>query len=480
MQPYAIESLSLKSRAGPLHRRLYAALRDAILDGSLAPGTRLPATRRLAGHLAVSRNTVVAAFDQLHAEGYVTAKVGHGTRVAAIAPEKLIACSPAVDRANAAAPNDPPAETAARPQAPRPRIFEAGEPDVAAFPHHLWARLLARSARDGARLASPYVEPFGDPALRGAIARHVQEYRGVRCRPEQVVVTTSTQAAMTLTASLLLRPGDPLWLEDPGYIGALAAFEAAHARIIPVPVDSEGMDTEAVPDAPPPKLIYLTPSHQFPLGMTMPLSRRLSLLERASQDGAYIIEDDYDSEFRFSGRPVAALQGIDSAERVIYLGTFSKTLMPGLRTAYMVLPRPLCASLRDRLRVDALQPPAAVQAALAQFVTEGHYAAHVRRMRMVYARRLKALENAACTLPRPVRLARCSTGLQVPLYLGPDGNDKAFAARGERAGLSLSPISKFYLKARPRPGVLLGFAAMPEERITEHMATLGGLLRERT
>ncbi|MBX0326142.1 PLP-dependent aminotransferase family protein, partial [Oscillochloris sp. ZM17-4] len=393
----------------PLYRQLYDEIRAAVLDGRLAPGARLPSSRELAAGMGLARSTVVSAFEQLLAEGYLEGRVGAGTFVATSLPEDLLGHGGPPARPPAAHERPAPRRLSARGAAlaatpvsassgdrVRPRAFQVGLPDIDGFPHATWARLAAR------RYGSPPPElmAYGDPAgylpLREAIASHLAAARGVRCDPGQVVVVSGSQQGLDLAARVLLDPGDEAWIEDPGYMGARGALLAAGARLAPVPVDAEGLDVAAGARlAPQSRLAYITPSHQFPLGVTMSLPRRLALLAWARAAGAWVIEDDYDSEYRYAGRPLAALQGLDGDGRVIYLGTFSKVLFPALRLGYMVVPPDLVPAFVAARALADRHSPGIEQAIVADFLAEGHFARHLRRTRARYAARQAALVEAA-------------------------------------------------------------------------------------
>ena len=397
------------SDANPLFRQIYTRLRDAVLDGTLPGGHRLPSARTLAGDLGVSRNTVEAAFSQLVAEGFVTRRVGAGSYVARAVPEPDRRPRRPRGAPNAAArtavPAPPPALSArgrllatagAGVEAASPRVFAPCVPSLEDFPVQTWNRLVARRARRAGHELLSKADPAGYRPLREAVAAHLGAARGVRCEWRQVVVLTSTQQAMDLAARLALDPGDQAWIEDPGYLGARAALRAAGAQTVPVPVDAEGLDVSAGEAlAPRARLAYVTPSHQYPLGATLSLARRLQLLNWAGRAGAWILEDDYDSEFRFAGRPLAAVQGLDTEGRVLYAGTFNKVMFPSLRLAYLVVPPALVDAFVAARALSDGCPPALTQAALADFIEQGHFAAHVRRMRAIYQERRDALRESA-------------------------------------------------------------------------------------
>src|SRR5215208_4673656 len=404
--------------AETLYRQVYRAIRAAILEGRLGPRTRLPSTRGLARDLGVSRSTVVQAYEQLRAEGYVDGRIGSGTRVSAMVPDSLLR----LHDARGARPAPPALSSGAggtaggtagvaagafagRPSArgealaavPRrlldvrwlaPRAFRGGVPAVDVFPVEIWGRLMARRWRLTPPRLLSYGDPFGHPPLRAAVAEYLNAARGVRCTPEQVLITAGSQQALDLCARTLLDPGDRAWVEDPGYLGARGAIVAAGAQPVPVPVDAEGLDVAAGRErCPRARLAFVTPSRQLPLGMTMSASRRLALLEWAARAGAWVIEDDYDSEFRYASRPLAALQGLDPHGCVLYVGTFSKVMFPSLRLGYLVVPPRLAEAFAAARHFADYCPPYLEQAVMSDFITEGHFERHIRRMRTIYRER---------------------------------------------------------------------------------------------
>ncbi|MBI1358570.1 MAG: aminotransferase class I/II-fold pyridoxal phosphate-dependent enzyme [Acidobacteria bacterium] len=368
---------------------LYRELRQAILDGRLGRGRKLPATRDLARQHGLSRGTVVAVFEQMRAEGYLISRVGSGTRVSERLPDERLSSGPAAPIEAPPVPGLDLAEKTSRP-------FHPNRPALAQFPVETWARIASRRLRRVTPGMLAGGDPQGYPALRQAVAEYLGASRGVRCVAEQVVVTSGVQQSLDLLARLLTGPGSRVWVEDPGYFGATDAFRHAGAEIVGVPVDESGLQVdEGLRLAPNAAAAYVTPGHHFGLGVTMSAARRIQLLGWARQTDAWVIEDDYDSEFRFSGRPVPALQGLDTAGRVIHLGTFNKTLFPALRLGYIVLPEALLEPfLRRRYELDRY-PPTIPQAILAEFLAEGHFGRHLRRMRELYAERLEALQDDA-------------------------------------------------------------------------------------
>jgi len=490
--PLPLGTIALDVRAAtPLYRQLYDALREAILEGLLVPGARLPSSRLLARELAVSRNTVLTAYEQLAAEGYLEGCRGAGTVVAATLPDNLLEIARCARRAGPTA-----SETVTRQLSKRGaalsatqrattgyatgegRPFQHGLPAIEDFPAMLFSRLLARHARATRSALFGYETGVGVEKLREAIATYVGAARGVHCTRDQVIVTTGAQGALDLAARMLLDPGDAVWIEDPGYLGARGAFAGAGASLVPVPVDGEGLDVPAgIHRHATPRLIYVTPSHQFPLGATLSLPRRLALLDHARACGASIIEDDYDSEYRYQGRPVSSLQGLDRAQTVIYMGTLAKTLFPGIRLGYLIVPEGLVDAFAAAIRVTGHVPPAVVQAALADFITEGHYGAHVRRMRTLYAsRRACLLAELEGDLAPWLRVAPGEGGLQFAAFLPDGADDAAIAYAATAAGLIVSPLSLYRLEA-DRPGLYLGYAAIPEPALKRGAQSLAAVLR---
>lgn len=462
----------------PLHTRIYRQLREHILSGALRPGARIPSGRTLAADLGVSRNTVESALDQLVAEGFVVRRVGAGTEVAASLSEVAPFPIPRPQPSGRPPRGSPPAPARPRLAARGALLARLGAIELAVdgrsepfathiegFPRLHWARLMTRRARrDGTALLGT-TPPRGLTELCRQISEYAALARGLRCTPEQVVIVNSTQQALDLAARVLLDPGDDALMEDPGYPGARAAFRAAGARVRPVPVDDDGARVDRLPETRARRLLYLTPSHQFPLGVTLSLARRLALLAWAGRTGAWIVEDDYDSEFRSDGRPLAALQALDTGGRVLYVGTCNKVLFPGLRLAYLILPASLVDAMTAARRMtDGGSAPLA-QATLAEFMASGQFAAYLRQARLHYAaRRALLLEHAASWGPA-VRLGPSVTGLHVVVHLPAGTNDVAVAAAVRQPGLGVSPLSRYYAGTRARRGLLLFYGSASEPAI---------------
>ena len=465
-----------------LTNALYDELRQSILRGQLPPGARLPSTRALADERGLSRNTVLNAYEQLMAEGYVEARVGSGTCVARELPEEMLTV-PAQERTASLSRrgsllSSHPARPLSAPR--RPRAFESGLPDAGAFPFRTWTRLMARQWRKPSYAMLSYGDPAGYRPLREAIAAYVRTARAVRCDAEQVFIVSGSQQALDLTARLLIDPGDAALIEDPGYPGARAALSAAGATLVPMPVDADGADvTRRAARARNARLVFVTPSHQYPLGVTLSLRRRLALIEWANANGAWIVEDDYDSEFRYRKKPLPSLQGLDPAGRVIYLGTFSKTLFPSLRLGFVVLPPELVDPFRRARAVVDGHSPVSEQAVLAEFIAGGHFARHIRRMRVLYEERQRVLVDAARReLAGRLDVQPLDAGMHLVGWL-PDGtDDAAVAERAAERGVYVVPLSRCAAAKPSRPGLLLGYAALTPAQIREGVRKLASVLTD--
>jgi GntR family transcriptional regulator/MocR family aminotransferase len=477
--------------AAPLYRQLYERLRGSILSGQLEAGTRLPSTRILASSLGVSRTTTALAYELLLLEGYIESRVGDGTRVAHLQPEQLSQESRNAQDLDASAPSGTPLAVFVRRgqvliDMPYPEgfygeqarsgrnLFLVGQPDVTFFPYETWARLVARHARHSLQAVSCYQYVQGYLALRQAIATHIGLTRGVHCSPEQILLTTGAQGALDLVARVLLDPGGAAWIENPGYSGARGALLAAGAQPVAMPVDEEGLDVEAGRQlCPGARLAIVTPSHQFPTGVTMSLSRRLALLEWSREAHAWIVEDDYDSEYRFSGRPLEALHGLDRAGRVLYIGTFSKVLFPSLRLGYLVAPPELLKALIATQRLIAIHPPLLEQLALADFLAEGYFARHLRKMRQLYRERRDALVEALTReLGDRLDITVPEAGMHLAVWLPSGMSAQAVVQRAAAFGLHILPISAFSSRPIQRDGLVLGFANSSPQELRAGVRTL--------
>jgi GntR family transcriptional regulator/MocR family aminotransferase len=472
-----------------LQRQLYEGLRGAILAGRLAPGRRLPSTRSLAKDLAVSRNTVAAVFGQLVAEGYAEARVGSGTIVTRALPQNLIhVSSPHGSDNGRGTPRSRPvisrrgrslskARAGSGFTALRP--FRPGWPALDQFPLDLWWRLAARIGRRLGRHLLGYGEAAGYEPLRKAIAEYLAVSRGVRCTEEQVVVTSGSQQGLFVAAQVLLDPGDTVWVEDPAYPGTRSALQAAGARLVAIPVDADGIDVRfGESRVRVPRLVAVTPSHQYPVGVTMTLARRLELLRAARRWHAWILEDDYDSEFRYSSRPIPALQGLDTDNRVIYLGTFSKTLFPALRLGYAVVPSHLLDTFTAARSVLDVHSPLLEQAVLAEFITAGYFERHLRRMRNLYEERQRVfVTEARRHLAGLLELVPSGAGLQCVGWLAPGLDEQAVKRAAAAHDVEVTPVSAFATRRLARPGLLLSFGGFDPSQIRAGMQRLAAALK---
>lgn len=475
------DQLSGKTRL-PLHRQVYQRIKSAILEGGLAPGARLPSARMLANDAGVSRNTIEIAYGQLEAEGFVERRVGAGSFIAASLPDfveerlqkratktstkSVIApLSERGRRIKAAAEIDPTVTLA----------FAPCMPSLDAFPLQTWNRLTARRARLAGRDLLGNGDPAGYRPLREAVAEYLSAARGVKCDWRQIVILSGTQQALNLTARLLLDEGDHAWIEEPGYLGARAALLEAGARIVPVPVDAQGLDVErGAKLAPAARLVYVTPSHQYPLGVTMSLARRLALLAWAAQRSAWIFEDDYDSEFRYAGRPLAAVQGLDSAGRVVYAGSFNKVMFPSLRLAYIVAPEPLVdAFVAARTLADGSAPTLA-QTVMTDFIAEGHFSSHLRQMRSLYhERRDVLLASVARELGDRLRVETAEAGMHVAGLIDKKIDDLKISTRAAARKFHVPALSRYYfLDRHAQPGLIFNFAGTSLEIIRGGVSAL--------
>jgi GntR family transcriptional regulator/MocR family aminotransferase len=479
-----------KQSTSSLHVQLYENIREAILTGRLSPGQKLPATRALANELIVSRNTVTLAFEQLIIEGYLTAKTGAGTFVAAPIPEKLLYSKKAnVQKQNIDNTGIKPIHLRyglSQHLLDRNKLYEriipfqTAIPALDAFPFQVWSKIAAKVYRNLSSLPLGYGDAAGYRPLREAIAGYLRVARAVNCEADNILIVNGSQQGLQLAAKVLLQPGTKVWMEDPGYHGARAALQEAGSVICPIPVGKEGLQLDyAMAHYPQAKLVYLTPSHQYPLGGTMPLPQRLCLLEYARKEHMWILEDDYDSELRFVGRPLASLQGLDQARRVIYVGTFSKVLFPALRLAYLVVPSAqLMDTFTSAKAMTDRQNPVTEQAILAEFIREGHFARHLRRMRVLYQERQEVLLQAAQTqLAGLLEIEPAAAGMHVVGWLPEGADEKAVVARTAEYGLITHLISDYAIRHTNRPGLLLGYTSFDNETLTAAIDQLGKALR---
>lgn len=467
-------------RSGPvsLQRQIFEQIRDLILSGRTPAGLRLPSSRKFSVELGVSRNSVTAAFDQLIAEGYVEARTGAGSFVTEHLPEETLSAraGPEMEKPEAGIP----AQVSRRGQiladtrsgrSLRRAKFSPGLPALDHFPSEIWARYLARSWRNPDVSLYSGMAAAGYLPLREAIADYLNSVRAADCSSEQIIIVSGAQQAMAIAAQVLTDHGDSVFVEDPGYKGIHGALLATGLERVPVPVDEEGFDIELAEEmSAETKVASVTPSHQYPLGVTMSLPRRLKLLDWANRTGGWIIEDDYDSEYRYSGRPLAALQGLEADSRVAYIGSFSKVLFPSLRIGYLVVPKALSETfVRVRSALDD-HPSAIAQPALARFMQDGHFASHIRKMRRLYqGRRQKLIEVLSTHGNDLFDIDPSESGMHVVVRFrggfGPAGSDVAAAEKAQARGYGAIPLSIHYSGASAVNGLLLGFASLPDDEI---------------
>jgi len=480
-----------RSKTTSLELQLCAELRDAIVTGRLCRGTRVPSTRVLASDLGISRNTAANAFEQLTAEGYLRSRVGSGTFVADSLPDSFLRAGRPRSSGRAPAQSGiselPRGRKWARLPNYFPRVkpvpFRHGLPAIDEFPIKLWAQIAARRYRHMPRELLGYGATGGYTPLRRAIASYLAISRSVQADPDQIIILSGgSQQGLFLTAQVLLERGDTAWIEEPGYLGARSTLLAAGARLVPIPVDDEGIQVATgIRTATQPRVIYVSPSNQYPLTVTMSLSRRLELLELARSSGAWVIEDDYDSEYRYHSRPIAALQGLGKHNRVIYVGTFSKLLVPALRIGFLVAPPQLVEAFTAFNGLMNRTPPAFEQLILTDFIEEGHLARHVRRMRMLYLERQNYLcETASRELDGLLELKPAPAGTHLVGFVPPGAQDAVWARAAAAADIETIALSNYYMRRVPRGGLILGYAAYGREATRSAIQKLGKALRPLT
>ncbi len=476
----------------PLYWQIYESLRQAILKRQLEAGAYLPSSRDLAKTLAVSRNTVRNAFDQLMAEGYLETQVGSGTFVTTQLPDETLSVwqshtlnlenkhqrilsgyGTAMDQLGRRFPLGNNLQV-------HP-LFAIGIPDMTAFPFDIWFRLTNRCQKKFSTSAmGQHQSPLGYWPLRVEIARYLRAARAIQCEPEQIIIVSGTQKSIYLTAQILLNEGDSIWMEEPGYTAAMGAMWSIGATINPVPVDLEGLRVETgielYPEA---RLAYVTPSHQYPLGDTMSLPRRLMLLNWAEENGRWIIEDDYDSAYRYDGPPLPALQGLDQNGRVIYLGTFSKVMFPTLRLSYLVIPQDLIHAYRGALIPLESYPPLLSQTVLTEFMHDGHFARHIRRMRKLYGQKRNLFRDLVRKeLGDFLTLGPNECGMHAVGFLPKEVSETAITQLVKKDGFSLTGLSSFYQSKNKRDGLLLSFTSASQEEIQEGVRYLAQIFHE--
>jgi GntR family transcriptional regulator/MocR family aminotransferase len=477
-----------------LYHQLYDWFRRAIIDGRLRPGQRVPSSRSLAVELGVSRIPVLNAYEQLFAEGYFETLVGAGTYVARSIPDEAMHAAAGKTRKSLpeSAETKGPRRTSHRSAALTPMpaqtwldnlgAFRVSLPALDHFPITIWSKLVARHAHKPPKGIMAYSGAMGYLPFRNAIAEYLGAFRAIRCDPSQILVTTGSQQGLQLSAQVLLDPKDRVAIEEPCYHGARQAFLATGARLVCIPVDGEGIKVaDLVRRAKDVRAIYITPSHQYPTGMTMGAARRMILLSWAARSGAWIIEDDYDSEYRFDSRPIASLQGLDTDARVIYVGTFSKVLFPALRLGYVVVPKDLVAAFSAARDAADVFSSTLYQAVLTDFIREGHFARHVRRMRTLYMERRKMLVTAIqAEMPDLLDVIGAEAGMHLVALLPPGVDDVAVSISAAQNGISAMPLSACYAKQPTRGGLILGYGGADESQISDGIRKLSAILRNQS
>ncbi|TAM32189.1 MAG: PLP-dependent aminotransferase family protein [Paraburkholderia sp.] len=485
-----------KDSAEPAYRQLLQLMQQAILTGRLAPGTKLPSSRTLALDLGVARNTVLHVYDQLSAEGYVISSTGSGTYVADTRPDSAAVGlrPPAGANASAEAGSTPAGAACPRGDmsvrgqrlideagvsAKQWGAFMPGVPDVAEFPSRTWSRLQSRLWRSASHDLLTYAPGGGYRPLRRALSDYLRVARSVRCSPDQIIITTGIHQSMDLAVRLLADVGDRAWVEEPCYWGARSVLQSSGLKLAPIPIDDEGLNPGEADLCEPPRIALVTPSHQYPLGMVMSLARRRMLLEYARQHKVWIIEDDYDSEFRYGSRPIASLQGLDNADRVIYVGSLGKMLFPGLRIGYMVVPERLAATFRTGVAELYREGQLMQQAVLAEFIMDGYLTSHVRRMRTLYGERRQLLIDAVTRhFGDALPVMGDEAGLHFVLGLPAHCDDRAVTADALNNGVIVRPLASYYSRTQERKGILTGYACVPHEQIAPAFATLARVIEE--
>jgi GntR family transcriptional regulator/MocR family aminotransferase len=486
--PIALEARS----ETPKYQQVYEWFRRAILDGRLRPSQRVPSTRSLAAELKISRIPVSSAYEQLRAEGYFETFVGAGTCVARSIPDDALKPAAASLAANANGSRRLLKTKSQRGISLRAQSvllptqtwidtlgpFRVSLPALEHFPAELWSKFVNRHSRKLTRHQMAYANALGYLPLREAIAEYLGAVRGVRCDASQILVTTGAQLGLQLASQVLLEPGDRVWIEEPGYHGARNALRMAGAKLVTVSVNRDGLDVEeGIRRAPDARAVYITPSHQYPLGVTMNATQRMLLLNWASSHGAWILEDDYDSEYRFGERPIASLQSLDNAGRVIYLGTFNKVMFPALRLGYVVVPKDLIeafSSARDAIDVFS---STLFQAVMTEFIHEGHFARHIRKMRMLYMDRRTALVDAIQKeIGEKLEVIGAEAGMHLVAFLPKGVNDVAVVQRAAKAGISVMPLSFCYTRPPARGGLILGYGGVDARQIREGVRKLAACL----
>ncbi|MEL6821890.1 MAG: PLP-dependent aminotransferase family protein [Calditrichota bacterium] len=473
-------------KKAPLYRQVYQQFRKAILDGRFTPGQQLPPSRDLAKYLNISRTTVTMAFEHLMLEGYIRGKQGAGTFINEDIPERLLFANretlserrhhPDIMERKVPGKNLAAVLERERDDYNAFAPFKPGVPDLSKFPFRKWGKLLSISANTLSVERFGYGSSAGYKPLRKAIANYLRIARGVKCGAQQVIITSGSQQGISLICRVLLEKGSTVGFEDPGYVDAQNIFRSNNIHTLPIPLDEEGINFKNIPEKP--ELIYVTPSHHYPLGITMSLNRRLELLDYANSIGSWILEDDYDSEYRYNGLPLSALQGLDNSASVIYMGTFSKVMFPGIRLGYLVVPEALIDPfIAARLLADR-HSPFFEQSAMEMFLSEGHYGRHVRKMRLLYQKRrdtfYSLVENH---LNDYLDLHPTEAGLHTVAWLKQHKNDKLFAEQMLKSGIYTPALSGYTIKYEQKPGLVLGYAAYSGGKIERTILKMKQVLR---
>lgn len=474
-----------RSGEKPLHRQIYDAFRAMILERRLQPGQQIPSTRVLAGELGISRLPVLGAYAQLIAEGYIESRSGAGTFVTTLLSDQFPDPRPVV----ATAVNDHASDAVSRlamllpvertPWFPGGGAFTVGQIAYDHFPFRVWSDLITHYARKVRAGWLNYSDAMGSEEFREVIATYLRTARAVHCEVSQIMVVNGSQHALDLSARVLLEPDSPAWIEEPGYEFLRHALTLSGCRLVPVPVDGEGLDVAAgIKLCRNARVAYVTPSHQYPLGATMSAARRLQLLEWAHSSGAWIVEDDYDSEYRYESLPIASMQGLDPGARVIYIGTFSKTLFPSLRLGYMVIPPALVSRFVAVRQANDMCPSHLYQAALTDFINEGHFSRHVRKTRQLYAERRNALTQALRKeFGSEIEILGAEAGMHLVVTLPPGLSDRKISVRAAQEGLWLWPLSAAYVGTNVRQGFILGFGGTKADDMLHQVRRLRKAVR---
>ncbi|NJR17641.1 MAG: PLP-dependent aminotransferase family protein [Calothrix sp. CSU_2_0] len=471
----------------PLHQQIYEELRQAILWGKLSPGKRIPSTREIAKFLGISRSTVTQSYEQLLSEGYLETIIGSGTYVCTQLPDDLLESQPVKTTATITRPEvklsrygETLLQTESVPRINEKKIeinFHYGRPNFSNFPIKSWKKLLSKHCNSGLNWLDYSIEPLGYKPLREAIVSYISRVRAVNCQPEQILITNGTQQALDLIMRLLIEPGDIIALEEPGYLTARLIFQTHGAKLLPIAVDSSGLVVSKLADSENIRLVYVTPSHQFPTGAILSLPRRLELLNWSIQTGAIIIEDDYDSEYRYGDRPIPALQGLDNSNSVLYIGTFSKVLFPSLRIGYLVLPQNLVPIFARAKWLSDRHLPILEQQVLAEFITEGHLERHIRKMRSHYDYCRQVLVKALkYHFGDSIEILGEKAGLHIMVKLQTNISDDEIIQRAAKVGVGIISASIQYINPNYSGEFIFGYGELDEQQLVEGIYRLAQVI----